>query len=110
MIPACLGCLDSDTHDMIVVMYVVKVPNRGSPPAILLRESYREDGKVKNRRGQLVQLRPFGVSEAALAGSSAWQLRRPGRAGAPSDSGSPSRRRAAATDRDLKMSANRYAR
>jgi Transposase DDE domain len=34
---------------MIVVMYVVRVPNRGSPPAILLRESYREDGKVKNR-------------------------------------------------------------
>ena len=34
---------------MIVVMYVVKVPNRGSPPAILLRESYREEGKVKNR-------------------------------------------------------------
>jgi hypothetical protein len=34
---------------MIVVMYVVRVPNRGSPSAILLRESYREDGKVKNR-------------------------------------------------------------
>lgn len=34
---------------MIVVMYVVKVPNRGSPPAILLRESYRDAGKVKNR-------------------------------------------------------------
>jgi hypothetical protein len=34
---------------MIVVMYVVMVPNRGSPPAILLRESYREAGKVKNR-------------------------------------------------------------
>ena len=33
----------------IVVMYVVKVPNRGSPPAVLLRESYREAGKVKNR-------------------------------------------------------------
>jgi hypothetical protein len=30
-------------------MYVVAVPNRDSPPAILLRESYREDGKVKNR-------------------------------------------------------------
>jgi hypothetical protein len=30
-------------------MYVVKVPNRGSPPAVLLRESYREAGKVKNR-------------------------------------------------------------
>src|SRR5690349_5734288 len=42
-------CLDSDAPGMIVVMYVVKVPNRGSPPAILLRESYREAGKVKNR-------------------------------------------------------------
>ena len=30
-------------------MYVTIVPNRGSPPAILLRETYREDGKVKNR-------------------------------------------------------------
>jgi len=30
-------------------MYVVRVPNRGSPPAVLLRESFREDGKVKNR-------------------------------------------------------------
>ncbi len=30
-------------------MYVVRVPNRGSPPAVLLRESYREAGKVKNR-------------------------------------------------------------
>ena len=28
-------------------MYVTRVPNRGSPPAVLLRESYREDGKVK---------------------------------------------------------------
>jgi Transposase DDE domain len=30
-------------------MYVTRVPNRGSPPAVLLRESYREGGKVKNR-------------------------------------------------------------
>ncbi|MGO8937352.1 MAG: IS1634 family transposase [Mycobacterium sp.] len=30
-------------------MYVARIPNRGSPPAILLRESYREGGKVKNR-------------------------------------------------------------
>ena len=29
--------------------YVTRVPNRGSPPAILLRESYREEGKVKTR-------------------------------------------------------------
>ena len=30
-------------------MYVTRVPNRRSPPAVLLRESYREDGKVKTR-------------------------------------------------------------
>lgn len=30
-------------------MYVATVPNRNSPPAILLRESYRENGKVKTR-------------------------------------------------------------
>lgn len=30
-------------------MYIEAVPNRSSPPAILLRESYRQDGKVKKR-------------------------------------------------------------
>lgn len=30
-------------------MYVHKIPNRTSPPAILLRQSYREGGKVKTR-------------------------------------------------------------
>jgi hypothetical protein len=30
-------------------MFVTTVPNRGSPPAVLLRESYREGGKVKSR-------------------------------------------------------------
>ncbi|MFZ5479052.1 MAG: IS1634 family transposase [Myxococcota bacterium] len=30
-------------------MYVETVPNRDSRPAILLRESYREDGKIKKR-------------------------------------------------------------
>ena len=30
-------------------MYVETIRNRSSPPAILLRESYREDGKVKKR-------------------------------------------------------------
>jgi hypothetical protein len=29
-------------------MYIATVPNRNSPPAILLRESYRENGKVKS--------------------------------------------------------------
>src|ERR1017187_577053 len=30
-------------------MYVAEIPNRISPPAILIRESFRENGKVKNR-------------------------------------------------------------
>lgn len=30
-------------------MYIESVPNRDSPPAILLRESYRDGGKVKKR-------------------------------------------------------------
>jgi hypothetical protein len=30
-------------------MYIESVPNRGSPPAILLRESFREDGRVRKR-------------------------------------------------------------
>jgi Transposase DDE domain len=30
-------------------MYIAEIPNRSSPPAYLLRESYREHGKVKNR-------------------------------------------------------------
>ncbi|MFM7907947.1 MAG: hypothetical protein ACKPA9_23145 [Microcystis sp.] len=30
-------------------MYIEKVPNRNSPPAVLLRESYREGEQVKKR-------------------------------------------------------------
>jgi hypothetical protein len=30
-------------------MYIESVANRNSPPAILLRESYRQDGKVRKR-------------------------------------------------------------
>ena len=30
-------------------MYLATIPNRNSPPAILIRESYRQDGKVKTR-------------------------------------------------------------
>ena len=30
-------------------MYIESVPNRNSPSAILLRESYREEGKVRKR-------------------------------------------------------------
>ena len=30
-------------------MFIDSIPNRTSPPAILLRESYREGGRVKKR-------------------------------------------------------------
>lgn len=30
-------------------MYIESVPNRASPPAVLLRESWREDGKIRKR-------------------------------------------------------------
>src|SRR6202020_3602465 len=30
-------------------MYIEAVPNRSSPPAILLRESYRQDGRIRKR-------------------------------------------------------------
>ena len=34
---------------IIHAMYIESIPNRNSPPAILLREAYREAGKVKKR-------------------------------------------------------------
>ena len=33
----------------MIRMYIASVPNRNSPPAILLRESFRDQGKVKTR-------------------------------------------------------------
>ena len=33
----------------MAAMYIESVPNRNSPPAVLLREAYREEGKVKKR-------------------------------------------------------------
>lgn len=30
-------------------MYIERIPNRNSPPAILLREAWREDGKIRKR-------------------------------------------------------------
>ena len=30
-------------------MYIERVPNRNSPPAVLLRESWRENGKTQKR-------------------------------------------------------------
>ena len=43
-------------------MYIAKIPNRNSPPAILLRESYREKGKVKTRTlANLSSLPPHSI-------------------------------------------------
>ena len=40
-------------------MYVATIPNRDSPPAILLRQSFREAGKVKSRTiANITHLRP----------------------------------------------------
>ena len=53
-------------------MYVATVPNRNSPPAILLRESYRQGGKVKTRTlANITHLRPHQIDalRLALAGS-----------------------------------------
>src|ERR1700747_476123 len=47
-------------------MYVAVVPNRGSPPAVLLRESYREAGKTKNRTLANLSRWPAGRVRAAL--------------------------------------------
>ncbi len=53
-------------------MYVATVPNRSSPPAILLRESYREHGKVKTRTLANVSHLPapqIAALRSALAGA-----------------------------------------
>jgi hypothetical protein len=39
----------SESDGIIACMYIATVPNRKSPPAILLRESFREGGKVRTR-------------------------------------------------------------
>jgi len=52
-------------------MYIDTVPNRNSPPAILLRESYRDNGKVKKRTlANLTKLPAeiIGLIRQALAG------------------------------------------
>jgi len=48
---------------IIVAMYIERIPNRNSPPAVLLRESYRDNGKVKKRTlANLSKLPPHVVS------------------------------------------------
>jgi len=52
-------------------MYIDRIPNRKSPPAILVRESYREGGKVKKRLVANISGLPadcIAAIEARLAG------------------------------------------
>lgn len=49
-------------------MFVQRIPNRGSPPAVLLRESYREAGKVKKRTLANLSRWPDHKVDALVAG------------------------------------------
>ena len=45
-------------------MYVERVPNRSSPPAVLLRESYRDGGRIKKRTLANLSKLPYAAVEA----------------------------------------------
>ena len=68
-------------------MYIETVPNRNSPPCILLRESFRQDGKVKHRTLTNLSQWPLhlidglrlllkGHQPAAALGSESFQITR----------------------------------
>ena len=63
-------------------MYIATVPNRSAPPAILLRESYRQGGQVKTRPlanltawppAQLEALRRVLRGDLLVAPDDAWE-------------------------------------
>ena len=66
-------------------MYVATVPNRNSPPTYLLRESFRENGKVKNRtlanlshlpRSQIQLIRRVLKGEELVSADKAFHIKR----------------------------------
>lgn len=68
-----------------VGMYVTRIPNRSSPPAILLRESYREGGKVKTKtlsnlthwpEAQIEALRRVLAGETLVSPGDAFEIER----------------------------------
>lgn len=64
--------LHSEIDAYIVGMFISVVPNRKSNPTILLRETYREDGKVLNRTlANLTQWSPEKLATLAAALDSA---------------------------------------
>jgi transposase len=60
-------------------MFISVVPNRNSKPAILLRETYREDGKVKNRT--LANLSQWSAEKLAALAAALDSARNDGPAG-----------------------------
>src|SRR5277367_3956798 len=72
-------------YSIIVAMYVESVPNRNSPPAILLREATRADGKIVKRTlanlshwppAQIDSLRRVLKGESLVVPSDAFQIQR----------------------------------
>ena len=61
-------------------MYITSVPNRNSPPAILLRESYRDKGKVKSRTLANLSKLPAGTIEVLRRALNGEQLVAPSEA------------------------------
>ena len=62
-------------------MFVERIPNRNSPPAILIRESSRENGKVKRRtRASLSKLPPHAIEAIRLVLKGAQVVADPGQA------------------------------
>jgi hypothetical protein len=66
-------------------MYVESVPNRNSPPAVLLRESSRLDGKIVKRTlanlsdwppSQIASLRRVLKGESLVASAEAFRIQR----------------------------------
>ncbi len=61
-------------------MYITRIPNRNSPPAILLRESYRDKGKVKSRTLANLSKLPPGTIEVLRRALNGEQLVAPSEA------------------------------
>jgi hypothetical protein len=68
-------------------MYIEAVSNRNSPPAILLRESYREGGKVRRLRRLVVRELPRMSEQRLRALSGFGKLSRQLLSGTPSSGG-----------------------
>ena len=49
---------------IVMAMYVETIKNRNSPPAILVRESFRQNGKVRKRTLANLSKLPPGAIEA----------------------------------------------